>query len=155
MKYTFILNNKKYMFAFFESDANHIILVSDPGNDNEKVTYIPCNVCKGYSIKINKKSLSSENGAYGIIRFIRDCYMKDICICYINKIIDIFGDWKSPLFLLHDIPGNNICCRSDQWKENIIIIDMVIWSKSERKEKQKERKQKEEKYQKKKDKKKE
>ena len=92
MRINYNYHGKKYMFAFFESDGNDkITLVTDPGKDTEKLIPIKCNHANGISIRINIKSLSADNAAAGVMKFIRWSIYNDIATCYIDRIIEQFA----------------------------------------------------------------
>ena len=90
MKASYNYNGKWYIFVWFEN-TNNIVMVSDANTDNERVIYIPVRQATGYSIKVNKKTLSSDGGAYGAIKFIRNCIRNNFMTVYVDKIIQIFA----------------------------------------------------------------
>ena len=90
MKASYNYNGKWYVFAWFEN-TNNIIMAADANTDNERVIYIPVRQATGYSIKVNKKSLSSDRGAYGAIKFIQDCIRNNFMTVYVERIIQNFA----------------------------------------------------------------
>ena len=76
MLYTFSLD--------FEND--HFIRVF---TDN-KTWFIPCFSAAGMAIKMNKKSLSANNGAAGVYDFISWSIRNDLMTIWIDRIIDHF-----------------------------------------------------------------
>ena len=52
---------------------------------------IKCNVKNGFAIKINKKSVSADKGAEGVFEFVKKCISENFAMCYVWKIIEIFG----------------------------------------------------------------
>lgn len=93
MKISYKYKGHKYIFVWFENEHGFkkICLVADPWEENERIIYIPCRFKAGISIGINKKSLSSESGAYGIIKFIDRATKNDLCTIYIDRIIERFA----------------------------------------------------------------
>ena len=91
MRASYKYNGKLYIFAWFQAEEpNKIIMVSDAGTDNERLVYIPVRDCTGYTIKINKKSISAIDGAYGLMKFFSDCIRQDIMTVWIEKTIRNF-----------------------------------------------------------------
>ena len=87
------------LFSFFlwENEThtgykNYITIVRTPDDKSqpEIIKNIPVNDCGGYSIKINKKSISAGDGARGAFCFISDCIKNDFMMVYVNKICDQF-----------------------------------------------------------------
>lgn len=92
MKASYFYRGKWYKFIWFESEnSNQIIIVKDPGTDAETLFYIPCIEKAGTALQINKKTLSAEGAAYGVMKFIEWSTRCDIATCYINHIIDQFA----------------------------------------------------------------
>lgn len=93
MKVSFVKNNARYTFHTGDSGTdNYLTLVINAVNlEWEKSVKIPVKDAPGFSIKVNKKSLSADGGAYGAFRFIRNCINEDFCMVYVNRIIENFG----------------------------------------------------------------
>ena len=93
MKLSYLYHGKKYMFVWFETEygPGKIAMVCNANTDNEKIVFIKCYDKYNYSIKINKKSLSSDGAAYGVMRFLKWSIDNDICTCYVNNIINHFA----------------------------------------------------------------
>ena len=93
MKLAYTYKGHKYIFVWYEKEYGFkkLCLVADPWTENERLIFIPCRLKAGLSIGINKKSLSSESGAYGIMKFIDRATKNDIATCYIDNIIEKFA----------------------------------------------------------------
>lgn len=93
MKTAFVKDGTRYTFHADDKGAdNFITLVINAVNlEWEKSVKIPVKDAPGFSIKVNKKSLSADGGAYGAFRFIRNCINEDFCMVYVNRIIENFG----------------------------------------------------------------
>ena len=78
-------NGMLYTFSLdFEND--YFIRVF---TDN-KTWFIPCFSAAGMAIKMNKKSLSANNGAAGVYDFISWSIRNDLMTIWIDRIIDHF-----------------------------------------------------------------
>ena len=73
---------------------NYITVAKTPDDETqpEIIQNIPVKTLDGYSIKINKKSISAADGARGAFSFIRNCIRNDFMMCYVYKIIENFFD---------------------------------------------------------------
>lgn len=81
--YSFILEDVRGAYA------PYIIMVATT-SDSEKVVKVPVKDLPGYSIKINKKSMSAAGGARGAFAFIADCIHSDFMMDWVYKIIAAF-----------------------------------------------------------------
>lgn len=81
--YSFILEDVRGCFA------DYLIMVATAA-DSEKVVRVPVRDVGGYSIKINKRSMSAAGGARGAFAFIADCIHSDFMMDWIYKIIAAF-----------------------------------------------------------------
>lgn len=93
MKTSYVKDNTRYTFHTGDAGTDNFITlaISAVNLEWEKVVQIPVREAHGFAIKVNKKSLSAECGAYGAFRFIRKCINEDFCMVYVNKIIENFG----------------------------------------------------------------
>ena len=90
-------NGNLYSFYLHENSTgdgwkNYITVAKTPDDENqpETVRNIPVKTADGYSIKVNKKSISSANGARGAFAFISDCIRNNFMMAYVNRIIEQF-----------------------------------------------------------------
>ena len=56
-----------------------------------KKSIIPVKAADGYTIKINKRSISASNGARGLFSFFGDAIKNDFMTAWIDKTIDCFN----------------------------------------------------------------
>lgn len=84
--YTFCLHDSKYHNGF----KNYITMVITT-DTSERVINIPVNEIDGYTVKINKKSVSAAGGARGLFCFIGDCIKNDFMLAWVAKIIRNFS----------------------------------------------------------------
>lgn len=84
--YTFYLHKSEFCAGW----KNYITLVITSDTE-EKTINIPVNEIDGYSVKINKKSVSASNGACGLFCFIADCIKNNFMLCWVAKIIRNFS----------------------------------------------------------------
>jgi len=78
-------NGMLYTFAFDLENPKFIRVFTD-----NKTWFIPCFSAAGIAIKINKKSLSADNGTAGVYDFISWSIRNDLMTIYIDRIIDRF-----------------------------------------------------------------
>ena len=90
-------NSMLYSFYLHDNSAGtgyktFITIVKTPDDENqpEIIKNVPVIDAPGYSIKINKKSISANGGARGAFAFIRDCIRNDFMMIYVNKIVEQF-----------------------------------------------------------------
>ena len=76
---------KNTLFKFYVIDR--VTLVMEVNNNSE---FIKCFHKNGIAIQINKNSLSAENGAFGIYRFINRAIKNNVLTIYVDRIIDKF-----------------------------------------------------------------
>ena len=81
--YSFILEDIRCAFA------PYLIMVATTA-DSEKVVRVPVRDVGGFSIKINKKSMSAAGGARGAFAFIANCIHSDFMMDWVYKIIAAF-----------------------------------------------------------------
>lgn len=93
MRTSFVKDNTRYTFHTGDAGTDNFITLAISGVNLEweKSVKIPVKDVSGFAIKVNKKSLSAEGGAYGAFRFIRNCINEDFCMVYVNRIIENFG----------------------------------------------------------------
>lgn len=90
-------NSALFTFMIDENEAGtgykpYIILVKTPDDETqpETITRIPVKELNGYSIRINRKSISAANGSRGVFSFIRDCIRNNFMMVYVNRICEQF-----------------------------------------------------------------
>ena len=92
-------NGALYSFYLIHEETrsgwkHYIKAVKTPDDEKqpEIIKNIPVKTLDGYSIKINKKSISAADGARGAFSFIRNCIRNDFMMTYVYKIIETFFD---------------------------------------------------------------
>lgn len=55
-----------------------------------KTVRVKCTANSNYSIKINKSSISGQNGAGSVFCFLADCIKNDFMLVYVNRMLDRF-----------------------------------------------------------------
>lgn len=88
--YKDFLNDTLYTFYVPEENGkiidNHKIIIAITTSESETVKTIKVNDISGYAYKINKKSISADGGAYGLIKFINRCLFNNTMIDCVKQI---------------------------------------------------------------------
>lgn len=87
----FIYNGLMYYFSIDFNPGRGWYNLELVQNLTGKRTAIKTRNANGYAIKINKSGVSADGGARGVFCFLNDCIKNDFMMCYVYKIIDLFG----------------------------------------------------------------
>lgn len=88
MKTTFKSRNDNiYVFL---SDGNNVLMCVRSG-DIERAYSIKVNSVSGFAFKINKKTISADNGADGLVSFIKRCARHDVNMLSVYNICNFIA----------------------------------------------------------------